>query len=214
VKKLSFVSIMFCFAFSPAIAWSLFGPSTYDECILDKLDSAMSDTQVAIIMNACQSMFPSKKIEKKATEAPPQKIDYESCGLDPDHWKTRMLFPMDYFGSVTYEILERLKNTTYDATKNTIGFQNKNDFGISAVKIGFTSSSKCPRKAEDYAYSTICQSISTDIGVPQNTYGTLQCGLLPLEAARLSLCHIGYSPVYDQFDNSLLTFLKSKKYCE
>jgi hypothetical protein len=181
------------------------------------MKEGMSEQAVRAVQHACFEKYPTKEDKKVKAESLAKEAEYKKCRIKSDHWKTQLIIGINdsnsYYLAHTHTILERLKSRKYDTVKNTIGFQNANNFGISAVQIGFTKAKSCPSKMEEFSYSTYCRSHTTQDGVGQNAYGTLYCGDLPREARSLGYCFVGYSPIYNQFDDSLLTFLKSEKYC-
>jgi hypothetical protein len=79
--------------------------------------------------------------------------------------------------------------------------------------VGFTNAKQCHQKTEDYRYSTYCNAGFTERGVASSAFGTLICGELPREAKGMGFCPIGYSPMYNQFNESLLDFLERNNYC-
>jgi hypothetical protein len=113
----------------------------------------------------------------------------------------------------TSEIISKLKTFKYDGSANIVTFQNMNSFGISGVAVGFTTNKQCPQKTDEYRFSTYCTNVSTDNGVAANSYGTLSCGQLPREAKVMGFCPIGFSPVYNQFNDSLAEFMEKNSYC-
>jgi len=56
-----------------ANAWSLFG--SYDDCILDKIDSGMSNSGVSAVKRACRNKFPIKKTKIKSMNLPSSVIN-------------------------------------------------------------------------------------------------------------------------------------------
>jgi len=54
------ISVLFSLGLGQAAA-GFFGPSTYDECILEELKSGMTDTQTVLVMEACRNKFSSQK---------------------------------------------------------------------------------------------------------------------------------------------------------
>ena len=43
-----------------SFAWSPFGPSDYDECVLESMEGVKSDLAAKLIMNSCLEKFPPK----------------------------------------------------------------------------------------------------------------------------------------------------------
>jgi len=60
VKKLSFVAITFFFVFSPASAWSLFGPSSYEDCAKEAASEAATKDGLNVMLIVCNDQFPAR----------------------------------------------------------------------------------------------------------------------------------------------------------
>jgi hypothetical protein len=66
MKQFFFV---FLFLYSTnSIAWTLFGPKNYDECILQNMKGVTDKTAAELIMMSCLSKFDTPSTAKKCTE--------------------------------------------------------------------------------------------------------------------------------------------------
>lgn len=45
-----------------AYGWSLFGPKTYNECVLEKIKDANNTAAVVAVKQSCRELFPLKKV--------------------------------------------------------------------------------------------------------------------------------------------------------
>jgi hypothetical protein len=54
----SLLLLMVIFAAHPVLAWSLFGPGSYEDCILQSMKGVTSDTAASQIRHACRNKFP------------------------------------------------------------------------------------------------------------------------------------------------------------
>lgn len=45
-----------------AYGWALFGPKTYDECVLDKIKDANNIAAVIAVKESCRELFPLRKV--------------------------------------------------------------------------------------------------------------------------------------------------------
>lgn len=211
--------------------WNPLAPKNYEDCILKNMKDVSGDDATQAIKDACRQKFPQELdandrriLEKLAQESKLKDAEYEKCGIRSNNRQDyHFLFSLGEGtpaqNAVTQNILNQLNNKLYDYLERTIGFQNNNNFGISAVRIGFTKLKQCTQKQSEYTYTTVCTNNwpttpRTSHGVPPNTYGTLSCGKLPRQANSLGMCIIGYSPIYNPFDDSLLDFLRSVKSCQ
>lgn len=218
IKSVLSTLLFFNFLITPlsvyAQWWNPLAPKDYDDCVIKNLKSGMGEDAVRALQYSCMQKYPPKSTaeeiiaDKKADER------YKKCGLDKDHYKTHMFLALGSRASYkTSEILSKLKTLKYDGTSNKVGFQNMNSFGISGVMVGFTTDKQCPQTTDAYQYSTYCNSYTTESGVSPNAYGSLSCGQLPKEAKALGFCPIGYSPMYNKFNESLLDFFETNQYC-
>jgi hypothetical protein len=210
--------LLLTFLLAPTIAyaqwWNPLAPKDFDDCIIKNLKSGMGEEAVRALQYSCIQKYPSKNTA--AETIADKKIDekYKKCRLDREHYKTHRFFALGSRNSYkTSEIISKIKTFKYDGSTNKVGFQNMNSFGISGVMVGFTTNKQCPQTTEEYQYSTYCSSYSTENGVAPSAYGSLNCGQLPKEAKAMGFCPIGYSPMYNQFNESLLDFFENNNYC-
>lgn len=195
--------------------WNPLAPQNFDDCVLQNLKQGMGEDAVRALRQSCYNKFPQATAQDTKQERE-KKDRYLKCSLDEKHSKNWIFFEADHKKDFrrTKEILNQLRERSYDSAKNTVSFQNMNDFGISMVQVGFTKSKQCPETAKDYAYTTFCGGGSTRWGVGVVSFGSLSCGQLPKAAKSMGYCFIGYSPIYDQFDDSLLEFNERNGYCK
>lgn len=218
IKSAFFALLVFNFLTTHSISyaqwWNPLEPKDFDECVIKNLRPGMGDEAVKALQYSCMQKYPPKTTaaeklaEKKAEEK------YKKCRIEKDHYKTHMFLALGSRNSYkTSEIIAKIKTFKYDGTLDKASFQNMNSFGISGVMVGFTTDKQCPQKTDDYRFSTYCNTVSTESGVASSAYGSLSCGQLPKEAKAMGFCPIGYSPMYNQFNESLLDFLEKNNYC-
>lgn len=76
------VAALFTVFLIPNISYAgLFGPSNYDECILDSMKGVTNDKAAISIRNACWNKFPSKKVESKLSASEISLIDISDLTL-------------------------------------------------------------------------------------------------------------------------------------
>jgi hypothetical protein len=208
------VNLLIIHSISFAQWWNPLEPKDFDECVIKNLKSGMGEEAVKALRFSCMQKYPPKTTaaevlaEKKADEK------YKKCRIEKDHYKNHMFLALGSRDSYkTNEIINKLKTFKYDGASDKVSFQNMNTFGISGVMVGFTTDKQCPQKTEDYRFSTYCNTFSTDNGVASSAYGALSCGQLPKEAKAMGFCPIGYSPMYNKFNESLIDFLEKNNYC-
>ena len=195
--------------------WNPLEPKDSNECIIKNMKEGMGEDAVRALQYACIQRYPAPKAT--ATEiASRSKLDerYKKCGLDRYHYKNHMYFALDGRNkNKTNEILNKLQSLKYNPQTNAVSFQNMSSVSISGVMLGFTSKKQCLSDTESYDYTTYCNTGSTETGVGQNSYGSMRCGALPKESKTMGTCKIGYSPFYNQFNESLLDYFEISGYC-
>ena len=194
--------------------WNPLEPKDFDECVIKNLKSGMGEDAVSALRYSCMKKYPPKVSEADKLAAKKSEDKFKKCRIEKDHYKTHMFLALGNRDSYkTSEIISKLKTFKYESALNKVSFQNMNSFGISGVMVGFTSEKRCPQKTEDYRFSTYCKTGFTERGVSSSAYGSLGCGQLPKEAKAMGFCPIGYSPMYNQFNDSLSDFLEKNNYC-
>lgn len=196
--------------------WNPLAPKDFEDCVIKNLKSGMGEDAVRALRSACRAKFPTKESAAEKLEAQKKDARYLKCNeenkIDLDH---RFIAIGRANQIKTNEILSNLKSIKFDQSGAApfVNFQNMNSFGISGVMIGLTKDKSCPRKIEDYIYTTYCTQGNTEKGVSGGSFGGLSCGWLPKEAKNIGFCPIGFSPMYNRFDDSLLTFQENNGYC-
>jgi len=195
--------------------WNPMAPKDYDECILKYLKPGMGKEAVWAVQNSCNDKFAPKQ---SAAERDRERIldeRYKKCELPRDHYKKTFV----WFGlsgrrvKQTTAVLSKIKGLKYDGSANRVSFQNTNNFGVSVIALGFTNATSCSNNEQEYLYTTFCRGGSTENGVGGISFGSLNCGELPKDAIGMRYCLIGFSPLYDKFDSSLLDFVEKNGLC-
>lgn len=65
-----FMALVIVLTSTPARAWSLFGPNTYDDCVLENVKNAQSPQAVAAVKQSCKEKFEKKRELPKEIELP------------------------------------------------------------------------------------------------------------------------------------------------
>ena len=161
-------------AFALAQWWSPFGPSTYEDCILQGTRGMTSDDGVALVRSACESKFNNKDtsgnpFSDALTFAKTSLL--KSCNI-PDDATSHSAFSVSMLPKLQ-EAANKIEKRKIDGfIEQEFSFQNKNKFSISSVALGFTSKDggNCPTETSDYDAVFICTGF-----VGSGTYGTMQC---------------------------------------
>ena len=78
MKKIIFLMTTLAIAFESS--GGLFGPSTFEECLLDNMKNAKTDNAVSAVKSACAMKFPIKDTKEKSSSV-------KLCKLYWDGWK-------------------------------------------------------------------------------------------------------------------------------
>ena len=191
--------------------WNPLAPKTLDECILQNMKGVTSNDAATLVAQACARQFPPAESE----EGKKKKKLLDTCGLDADHWKTRIVFTIDSKRNPakTSEIGRNLKKVSFNSQMTSLKLQNNNNFGLSTVMVGFVRSKTCPTIISEYEATVVCGNPSTNGGIGPNSYGTFACNEVPIEVRGYGICVIGISPIYDQFNDDLQNWMMANGYC-
>lgn len=211
MKPIVAVFVMVFLAPLNTYAWSLFGPKTYEECIQVNMKGVASDKAAVAVEDSCYTQFLEAKdnalLEKK-------KQRFANCGIPLDIWKYRKVFSIDTVNpAVTDKYLNNIKNLSLNRNNMQLSLQNNNDFGVSYLKIGFIKGKTCPTKIADFESTIACSTNSSKEGVQTKSFGTLSCDGANNKDKNLPFCLASYSPVYDPFNEELITFMEKNGYC-
>lgn len=211
----------------------LFGPQTYDECILEKIDKMKNEEAVQALKEACTSKFTLNKKETwkdKKIRAEKDKV-LKKCGISSeDDYSADSAFlsiaPISKrtlsYANKNSEIISKLEKTKwiYHGKTTYYSFINKNEFPISGLAIGFLKKdykqSTCSRSREDYDAFAFCatQSFEAQKGVGSMQYGELPCQDSVDKFPGQSTCIIAYRPAIDYFTEGLAKFMDKQGLCD
>jgi hypothetical protein len=162
IKHFVFMSLLMMFGCSlPAVA-GLFGPSNYEECVLENMKGIQSNTAAGAVMQACRKKFP-------------QKIESNTAGGNPriDLWD----------GGYGPMLLNKVDLISRNG--NSVTVTNKNTFALAGIYVGITSSkpNSCPTAKEDYKEIYYCNG-----SILSNTTGRVDCSNAP---SNKTICLVG-----------------------
>lgn len=195
--------------------WNPLAPRDFNDCIIKNMKDGMSETAVLALQRACIDKYPQKESKNKILEEDKINARYEKCPVKRFD-RSHLIFSIDGRYDLKNQLfINNIKKFTYDGRTNSVDFQNMNDFGISALMLGFTKAKQCHQASKMYEYTVYCSHYlkGASNGVASKSFGTLSCDSLPLEAKAMGRCIIGFSPIYNQFDDSILDFLEKNRYC-
>lgn len=205
------------FASAGAHAW-LFGPKTYEECIIDGAKSAKTNDAMSAIRSACFSKFQevsdynSKENINKRERG---EIVRKKCRLElADDLDGRRLFSPHKRPSVAQDI-SNLKSISFDPGMNAISFQNNSRVPIAAVIVGFGPVGKnCSFDHTSYQATLICGLSDFRNGIPRSAYGSLPCQSETKRFRGSSYCIIGIGPATEPLTSPLSDVMNQAGWCE
>jgi len=213
-KNLYLVLVLFLFSVNAYAQWNPFKKKTAEDCILEKIKETRGEDAVRALQQSCYMKYESGSSTSGNDKSTKEKEKREKkCDLEGDAYKYHHFFAITANNKPSTQItLSNIKRPKYNQQANTIEFQNNNSFGLSGVVIGFLNGKNCTSNKNDYEVTTYCAR-NSKVGISAGSYGILPCGSVPPDAARLGFCIIGYSPIYDQFNDDLLIFKEKNGLC-
>lgn len=215
----------FAMVLLPTFAWAgLFGPSDFNECVIDGLKTTRTKEAIQGIYSACYDKFPSK--ETKGGSAPDPEAARRSalikkCRISEQTDKTAHGFRVVDYPQLANAIL-KLKSLklaygtgSYRNVK-FISFQNNNAFGISGVMIGKglnKSLKNCSWNPEDYKATFVCGFNTNSDGVASSLYGAIPCPDSIKEFDGNNFCLIGIRAAYDPQSEGLASAMDRMGLC-
>ena len=213
-KNLLLVLTLFLFTFDANAQWNPFKKKTAEDCILEKIKETRGEDAVRALQQSCYMKYESGSTNPGSDKSLRDKEKRErKCSLDSDSYKFHHFFSITVNNRPSTQItISNIKRPKFNQQENSIELQNNNSFGLSGVFVGFLKGKTCSTNQNDYEVTTYCGR-NTKSGISPGSYGKLQCGRVPSDAARLGFCVIGYSPIYDQFNDDLLLFKERNGLC-
>lgn len=161
IRYAASISLLTSVWISPVYA-GLFGPSNYEECVLENMKGIQSNTAAGAIMQVCRKKFP-------------QKVESNTAGGNPriDLWD----------GGNSPTLLNKVDLISRNNSSVTV--TNKNTFALAGIYVGITSNkpNSCPTAKEDYKEIYYCNG-----SISSNTTGKVDCSSAPTNK---TICLVG-----------------------
>lgn len=190
----------------------LFGPSTYEDCIIDGAKSAKSDEAMTSITAACYAKFKEKTdraVERENRER--QEKLLKKCTLDVEaNTRGKVLFSG---GGKAIKAMNSLKGHQFSLPPPSISFQNNGPMPVAAVMLGFGPPNKqCTSDLKAYKATLLCSNEYQQVQVSR--FGTLPCQDEAKKFAGQDYCivAIGYSNTGS--GKSLVEMLNDGGFCD
>lgn len=171
INKWLLLAPLFILNFS-AHAWNPFGPSNFDDCIIQNMKGVTSDTAAASIRYSCKQKFPEKTSPK--SQEPATRMGNPRLDIWDKPYNQRV------FNNIS---IGRTKLNNYGGLEMVV--TNKNEFTLSGIYIGISSDKKpgkCSLEKSDYIEIHECNG-----EIYSNTTKTIICA-----APRGQWCMVGF----------------------
>lgn len=209
-------TLLFAVLFHSSVSaqwWNPLAPKDANDCIIKNLKNGMGEDAVRALRFACFEKYPPQQTDAEKREENRRKIRMSKCNLSDDHYKYHSFFTINENRITSLmKHIDAIKIEEYDGKSASV--QNKNSFAISGVAIGLTGAKSCGLNTDSYEAIAYCKSGRTDSGViSAMSFGRFNCTEVPRKTRAMNYCVIGYSPRYQQFDESLLKFKEDNGLC-
>lgn len=208
------VVVLLCILFNSAAVhaqmWNPFAPKNYEECLLKNVKDGMGDAAVRAVAVACRNQFSATNNNNRNLEIDAR---WDKCGLEKTPSGETRWVDIEFLSKRGSGLMNNLTERSWDFREKKVSFQNKNNFGISYLKIGFTNSKSCLEKAEDYRFTIDC-GIGRYTGVNGHAYGSLNCGAVPDAARNMGYCFIGFVPQINSSPEFWIDFVEENGFCK
>lgn len=169
----------------------LFGPSTFEECVLDQMKDIKSDAAANAVTYACRSKFPSKQ-SPASTYVPPEQTWthlFTALGESRPALNT-LILKMDMVSITT----EQTGTNTYGVKSYDYGHHlainitNRQSFPINTIQIGIPKKpGSCSWDADFYSELYECQGSAGAL-----RSGQFKCNIPNIERRKISVCLVGF----------------------
>lgn len=216
------IFILIAFILSNSSFAGLFGPSNYEECVIDGVKNVKAEAAVNAIRQACMKKFPTKEmLEEKKKLAERDKI-IAKCGLTKSDDTAGNIFLALQTRPEIRGFLNNLANRKFDTGSSQIygvnypyaiiEFQNNNKIGVSGLLIGMGINGSCSDKVSDYKATYYCTAQSAAEGVSAFSSGRINC---PNEARNVKggWCIIGFRPMHNPWIEGLAETMNNLDLC-
>jgi hypothetical protein len=176
------ITIVMLFGANTANAWSIFGPATFEDCVLENMKGVSSDAAAASIRVACRKKFPQNEPQPSA---PSTRSGYPRI----DSWEKP--YPKKIFDNIK---LGTSKYNQYNAYELQV--TNKTNINIVGLYIGVpaaSNSSTCPSEKSGYTEIYECS-----VEISPNTTKTAFCSM-PKATFCISGVMAAWEPDVDKF---------------
>ena len=182
-------------------AWSLFGPSNYEDCVLEGVKTAKNELALGSVYAMCGSKFPNKKASSEvySTPTPTDKrmAAREKCGLTiEDDVRGNKWFSAEKYSKVA-EILNNIRSFSIYSNYDSVSFQNGSRANIKMLVLGVLPKGvkTCSWDSNHYEAVLACGDPYENRGVGAGVFGRLSCDPEFKKFKRpIYTCQIGFIP--------------------
>lgn len=200
----------------------MFGPSNFEDCVLEGLKTAKTDFAVRAVAEVCRDKFPyndktrqgSKEAQSKKhsdmTQFEKQEVARSACKMSiEEDVNGDVFFAADRRPSVASAI-RMLKSIEFSSDYGSVSFQNNSPANIKHLVFGFLEKNgkTCLDNYKDYKAILSCGMKFDNTGVGRGVYGTLPCDPKMKKFSAQPYCVVGLGPGFSSSDGAALTAYK------
>lgn len=191
-------NVLFSAALFPAICSAgLFGPSNFEDCVLDGVKNARSNQAANAIMMACRGKFPLSPTPLSGAFDPSTAVEeiQEFHVFDASRNSPAVNALISKIEVNRIGVASHGQQYGYGVKSSDFGYHlnvevtNRNDFAIGLLKIGLPKrAGKCTWSDADYVELFQCQG-----NVPSGISGLFRCDIPRLQERKIFLCVTGFA---------------------
>ena len=197
----------------------LFGPSNYNECVIDGLKDITNDKAIALLKQTCADEFPTKEQKENKSKYKQVTKQLKSCGVKG--------YAFEYFLPIGHPASKDFLNkvvkgkTQYDPNKHPeVYLSNVTKYALSGLKLGWAEKGKDCGKENVFRVKCTALPVGTPL-YPGNT-GNFFCDSVNYSVVDtnknykycLISAKIGKISNEGSHEEQLLDFLQNEGFCK
>jgi hypothetical protein len=170
----------------------IFGPSSFEECILDQMKGIKSDSAADAVTYACRIKFPPKETSSYTPPETPQIHLFSSLG-DMRPTLNALVAKIDIVSINTEQTGTNMYGVkSYDYGHHLkINLTNRHNFPINTIQVGIPKKgNNCSWDVSQYAEVYDCSGTAGAL-----SSGLFTCQIPNLDRRRVSICTVGFGIV-------------------
>lgn len=170
----------------------LFGPSNFEECILDQMKNIKSDSAADAVTYACRIKFPPKETSTYTASETPEVHLFSALG-DVRPTLNALVSKIDIVSIYTEQTGTNMYGVkSYDYGHHLkINLTNRHNFFINTIQVGIPKKgNNCSWDANHYAEVYACSGTASSL-----SSGLFTCQIPNLDRRKVSICLVGFGIV-------------------